>query len=62
MKQYIVEGIKDAPIVGLAGFKILGVSLPDWGLILGLIYGVARIWMLGVEAYWKWKDRRDAGK
>lgn len=59
IKQIAFEFGKDSPIAGLAAATFMGVTLDQWVLITGLIYGVARLVWLGVEAYWKWKDRRN---
>jgi hypothetical protein len=53
---------KDTPIAGVAAAVFLGFGLSDWVLILGLVYGVARLLMFLVETHWKFKDRRANGK
>lgn len=62
IKNFVSELTKDSPIVGLGAAHVMGVSLSDWVLILGLLYGVVRLWLIVAELYWKWKDRREQGK
>ena len=59
IKQYIVEGIKDVPIVGVGAIKIFGIPASDWVFILGALYALGRLGWFVVECYWKWKDRQD---
>ena len=57
-KQYIVDAAKDAPIAGIAGASLFGMTLESWVWVLGALYAVGRLLWFGVECYWKWKDRR----
>ena len=59
LNKVVGEFAKDAPIAGLATAKLFGLTLNEWVLVLGVVYGVVRIGVLLVEAYWSWKDRRD---
>ena len=59
-KDTLIELAKDAPTVSLAGLTLLGVSLQDWVVILGLAYGSWRLAIAIIEFYWKLKDRREA--
>ena len=68
MKLYTLADFgKDAPVGGAVGAAavtepatLLGIiPLNDLILWAGAAYAVGRLAMLGVECYWKWKDRRD---
>lgn len=59
IKTFLWEAGKDTPIISLGAVKVLGLSLPDWVLVMGLAYGALRLWLIGVELYWKYKDRND---
>lgn len=51
--------LKAAPPAGVGGLTILGVSLPDWILILTLIYTVLGLIALIRDKYIKpWRESR----
>jgi len=62
IKQSFIEASKDSPIVAVTGAALWGITLDKWVLILGLVYAVGRLALLGLEAYWKWKDRQSVCK
>lgn len=61
IKNFFTELSKDSPIVGLGIAHFAGWSLSDVVLLLGLIYGVLRLWLIAADIYWRYKDR-DNGK
>jgi hypothetical protein len=62
IKNFTTELVKDSPIVGLGGVHVLGLSLPDWVLAMGLAYGALRLWLIAAELYWKYKDRKNGAR
>jgi len=53
------EIVKDSPIYGSAVLTIFGYPVENWILWMALAYGAARLGLLGLEYYWKIKDRYD---
>lgn len=60
-KNYLHELGKDSPLIGLGAAQVAGVSLNTWILWLGFAYGVFRLVSIGLDVYWKIKDRRGKG-
>ena len=58
-KEIISQFRWDAPLVGLGPMKVAGLTLETWLVVLGVLYGVARIVALVLDVYWKWEDRRN---
>lgn len=56
------EVLKDSPIYGSAILTIFGYPIENWILWMALAYGVVRLGLVMLEAYWKIKDRRDGRK
>lgn len=55
--------VKASPPAGVAGITFLGVSLPDWVLILTLVYTVLALFALVRDKYLKpWRDKRERSK
>ncbi len=46
---------KAAPPLSVSGMTILGVSVPDWAIILTIVYTVLAIFVLIRDKFW---DRR----
>lgn len=57
IKAIVWEVTKDSPIIGLAAVKVFGLTLNEWILVTGVVYGFARIALLIIEAWIKWKGR-----
>jgi disulfide bond formation protein DsbB len=53
--------VKASVPAGVSGLTVLGVSLPDWVLLLTALYTVLALWALIRDKYIaRWKERRDA--
>jgi hypothetical protein len=59
IKTFFSELGKDSPVVGLGAAHFAGITLSDLVVILGIAYGVMRLWVISAELYWKYKDRHD---
>lgn len=58
-RQTLIDLAKDAPVVGLAGATLFGITLQDWVFMLGALWAIWRIVDGVFDTYWKWKDRRN---
>lgn len=58
-RQTLIDLAKDAPVVGLAGATLFGITLQDWVFMLGALWAIWRIVDGVLDTYWKWKDRRN---
>lgn len=59
IKEIISQFRWDAPLVGLGAMKFAGLTLESWLVVLGVVYGLARIIALALDVYWKWEDRHN---
>lgn len=60
---------RDAPVAGASGIAAATEKVVAFGLTLnevvlwaGVVYGLGRVALLALEAYWKWKDRQNGSR
>lgn len=60
--EHFIEVAKDVPIAGTGAVLVMGIPLSHVILVATAIWAVARVFEIGLNIYWKWKDRREQGK
>lgn len=58
----ILEALKDTPVIVGGGAVLFGVPVSTLVVCLTLLWAFARVVEVGLNIYWKWKDRNEQGK